>query len=160
MKPCDLAALVHECCSEVLGSMYFTALLELKQLESIPGPPACPAAPVCFSLQFTGDVSGRFGLHLEQVAARALAANFLGKDETDISPLEIGEVAGELANMLCGSLMSRVEGEHTFALSHPEADRPAPPYRGEPLSFLLETDLGAIAIWILIERSDLCRDPT
>ena len=87
-------------------------------------------------------MSGHFGLYLEQVTARSLAANFLGVEEAEVSSDEIGEVAGELANMLCGSIVSRVEGEHKFVLSHPE--------RADTLPF---KDLGDVFILSLIHIS-------
>jgi hypothetical protein len=153
MRASDLAGLVPECCSEVLDAMYFTTLLGSVPLDSLPAClPDADVAPA-FSLRFGGDISGRFGLHLEQATARTLAANFLGEADADVSSTEVSEVVGELANMLCGSLMSRVEGEHSFALSHPEAGLPAPPDDGDLLVSMLETDSGVITIWILIERS-------
>jgi hypothetical protein len=152
MRASDLAGMIPECCSEVLDAMYFTTLLGSVPLDAVPD--CRPDADAhAFSLCFVGDISGRFGLHLEQATARTLAANFLGEAEADVSSTQVSEAVGELANMLCGSLMSRVEGEHSFALSHPEAGLLAPCDDGDLLVSLLETDIGIITIWILIERS-------
>jgi CheY-specific phosphatase CheX len=133
--------------------MFFTAVLGSVSLDAVPGPVVDDVA-MAFSLRFIGDISGRFGLHLQQTAARNLAANFLGEADTDISPIAVSEVIGELANMLCGSVMSRVEGERSFALSHPVAGSMTPPHDCDSLVIsTLETEVGAITIWIAIEGS-------
>jgi CheY-specific phosphatase CheX len=156
MRASDLAGLIPECCSEVLDAMYFTTLLGSVPLDTVPECLPDADATHAFSLSFVGDISGRFGLHLEQPTARTLAANFLGEADAGVSSAEVSEVVGELANMLCGSLMSRVEGEHSFALSHPESGLLARSDDCDLIVSLLETDSGIITIWILIERSP-CR---
>jgi CheY-specific phosphatase CheX len=151
MKASDFAVLIPEYC-EVLDAMYFTTLLGSTTLESLPAevPGADPV--LAFSLQFVGDISGRFGLRLEPAVARSLTANFLGEQDTDVSAVEVSEVAGELANMLCGSVMSRVEGEHSFALSHPEPGVVTFSGVEDLLISLLETDCGTITVWVSIEE--------
>ena len=153
MKAHEFAGLVPECCSEVLDAMYFTTLLDPVSLQQVPEVAQDPGAPLAFRLRFAGDVSGQFGICLELAAARSLAAKFLGEQDSSISSIEVGEVAGELANMLCGSVMSRVEGEHKFVLSHPEASVP-PRFPSVDDMFVcrLETDCGAITVWIAIEE--------
>ncbi|HVX67697.1 MAG TPA: chemotaxis protein CheX, partial [Bryobacteraceae bacterium] len=47
--------------------------------------------------------------------------NFLGaEDESGIQEEQVGEVLCELANMICGSVLSRLAGDLAFDLSHPE----------------------------------------
>jgi len=157
MKASEFAGLISECCSEVLDAMYFTTVLDSQLKESMPEAEPDEADSLSFDLQFVGHISGHFGLHLAQATARNLAANFLGEEETDISSAEAGEVAGELSNMLCGSVMSRVEGDDKFVLSHPE-----------PCNFVvragvddvlisrLDTDNGAITVWVVID-GEPCR---
>lgn len=156
MKACEFTGLIHDCFSEVLDAMYFTTVLDSgpRELTADGSPEA--GALVAFSLRFAGDVSGSFGIFLEESTASKLAANFLGEDESSISVIEAGEVASELANMLCGSVMSRVEGEHKFVLSHPEAVA-LPPVMGtgDDLVCRLATDSGDVTVWIALEE-DLC----
>jgi CheY-specific phosphatase CheX len=156
MKACEFAGLIPECFSEVLDAMYFTTVLDSRPQEMAAGDSPGTDAPIAFSLRFAGDVSGYFSILLELSTARKLAANFLGEDESSISAIEAGEVAGELANMLCGSVMSRVEGEHKFVLSHPEAVA-LPPVVGTGDEFVcrLATDSGDVTVWIALE-GDLC----
>jgi CheY-specific phosphatase CheX len=112
--------------------------------------PEARAGDLAFSLRFRGDVHGTFGLIVGVPMARAVAANFLGEEEETLSGKEVAEVVGELTNMLCGSIVSRIEGTSKFALSHPE------PFAGvladlEILSSNLETDSGILQTWIALD---------
>jgi len=157
MKAYEFASLLPECCSEVLDAMYFTTLLDSASLEQAPEALSIPCIQLAFKLRFVGSLSGRFSICLEEATARHLAANFLGEESDSLSSIEVVEVASELANMLCGSVMSRIEGEHKFVLSHPEATSPVPlTGNEEAFSSRLETDNGAIMVWIVIEEAP-CR---
>jgi hypothetical protein len=57
---------------------------------------------------------------LSAASARLLAAGFLGEDEEALTASQPGEVVCELANMLCGSFVSGLEGEEKFELGSPE----------------------------------------
>lgn len=156
MKAVELAMLIPECCSEVLEAMYFTAVIGAISAASAPQPAPQLASSddqaLAFSLRFTGDISGCFGLRLHNGTARALAANFLGEDPSDISASDLSEVTGELANMLCGSLMSRVEGKHKFVLSHPEPSHLSScSNSANTLVSTLDTDSGEVLVWVMIE---------
>ena len=148
MQASDFTPIVTECCAEVLESMYFASVLET---SSHPGMNRAPQADeYAFSLRFQGDVHGSFGVSLGAAMARTLAANFLGEQEETLTDVEVAEVVGELTNMLCGSIVSRVEGTSKFALSHPE------PFLHEPadldiLTTELETDSGSVFTWITID---------
>lgn len=149
MKACEFAGLIHECSSEVLDTMYFTTVLGAAPLELASG--VVTDDLLAYSLSFVGDISGRFGLHLGRNTARTLAANFLGEADADISDSDISEVVGELANILCGSVMSRVEGEHPFALSHPLAGSQTLSGADDFLTCVLNTESGSITVWVLVE---------
>lgn len=151
MKACEFAGLILECSSEVLDTMYFANVLASTPLEAESDILADADESLAFGLQFVGDISGRFGLHLNRNTARTLAANFLGEADAEISWGDINEAVGELANILCGSVMSRVEGEYPFVLSHPVAGSQTFPGAGDFLTCALETDCGNIAVWIQIE---------
>jgi CheY-specific phosphatase CheX len=148
MKACEFSSLIRECSSEVLDTMYFTTVLSSTPLESTE---SGADQLLSYNLQFVGDVSGRFGLHLNRNTARTLAANFLGETESDLSYSDIAEVVGELSNILCGSVMSRVEGEHPFVLSHPLAGSQTLTGADDFLTCVLDTDSGSITIWVLVE---------
>jgi CheY-specific phosphatase CheX len=153
MKASEFAILIPECCAEVLDAMYFTTVLSSTLLEKVPQAMPDTDADMAFGLSFTGDISGNFGIQMQPATARALAANFLGEDDPNTSSTAVSEVVGELANMLCGSVMSRVEGERKFALSHPEVVILAPSDVDDILVSMLETDSGAITVWVSVEGS-------
>jgi hypothetical protein len=157
MKASEFAELVSSCCGEVLDSMYFTTVMETSHPKELAEPvedelTAVDAEEYAFSLTFKGDICGRFGLHVGSAMGRGLAANFLGEDEADLSPVEVGEVIGELANMLCGAVVSKVEGRSKFVLSHPEA-MPSLPRLGDvdALVSRFDTDGGTITTWVVVE---------
>jgi hypothetical protein len=157
MKASEFAELVPSCGNEVLDSMYFTTVLETthpKELaEAGEGEQiAVGDEEYAFSLSFKGDVCGRFGLHLGAATGRGLAANFLGEEESDLSASDVGEVAGELANMLCGAVVSKVEGRSKFVLSHPEAMQLLPRLgQLDALVSRFDTDGGTITTWVVVE---------
>jgi CheY-specific phosphatase CheX len=148
MRASDFSPLVSVCCAEVLESMYFTTVLEA---SSHPGQNrATKDDEVAYWLRFQGEVHGSFGLSLDTAMARMLAANFLGEQEEALTEVEVAEVVGELTNMLCGSIVSRLEGTSKFALTHPE------PFIHKPadldiLTTDFETDNGMVHTWLTID---------
>jgi CheY-specific phosphatase CheX len=70
-------------------------------------------------LTFEGEPSGALFLSLSAPAARQIAADFLGIDESAVSAAQTADVVCELANMICGSVLSRVESAARFRLASP-----------------------------------------
>ncbi len=97
----------------VLETMFFSAPLG-------PAEPEDGASVVEARLAFHGNPSGTLDVCLSEASARLLAAGFLGEDEETLSDSQPGEVVCELANMLCGSLVSKLETEESFDLTSPE----------------------------------------
>jgi len=100
----------------VLESMYFTSVLG-------PAEQGVGTDGWVSALEFQGELSGSFSLRMGGETARMLAANFFGEDESEVSETAIGDMVGEMANMLCGSVLSRIETEMHFKLSHPTVER-------------------------------------
>jgi CheY-specific phosphatase CheX len=151
MTACDFVDFFTGCCSEVLDTMYFTTVL-----DAVPETELRPLrqGDFAFSLNFQGDVSGSFGLHLDYSTAYSLASNFLGEDRGELPCAEVGDVISELANMLCGAVMSRVPSTHKFVLSHPEALASSLDLRREDaLIARLATDTGVITTWVVVTSS-------
>lgn len=92
--------------------MFFIRSVETGQ-ESAPEP------EIVAHLTFKGEPSGSLTLSVAAGAARSVAADFLGEEEPALSEQQIGEVVCELANMICGSVLSRVESAITFQLATP-----------------------------------------
>jgi CheY-specific phosphatase CheX len=149
MPESDLGQLLSESATEVLETMFFTSTL------SEQAPPEPVAGPgICATLSFQGDPPGRFGLRLPAGTARKIAASFLGKNEAEVSEIQIGEVVSELANMLCGSVLSRLEKETMFHLSHPEIDPAGVGRRCSLKGFhkSLQMEEGTIGLWLDLEQ--------
>ena len=74
-------------------------------------------ADVAFSGTFHGTVSCR----LPRVMARDLAAAFLGMPEAELDPHAdtVRDLAGELANMVCGRWLTATQPGGLFDLAHP-----------------------------------------
>jgi chemotaxis protein CheY-P-specific phosphatase CheC len=114
-----IASSIHEALQqavhEVLETMFFVRELEDDAHADRPEIPELAAG-----LDFEGNPGGHLTLVLDGHAARAVAADFLGADESALSDLQVEEVACELANMICGSVLSRTESETRFRLSSPQ----------------------------------------
>lgn len=87
---------------------------------------------IAASLSFEGSPPGRFGLVVSDLVARNLAANFMGGDEAaSLLPGQVAGVVSELANMICGAVLSEMESNSNFNLGSPSsirvsADEPGP----------------------------------
>jgi len=68
---------------------------------------------------FDGEPPGSLTLRVSRDAARSISADFLGAEEGELTEQQVGEVICELANMICGSVLSRVESAATFRLASP-----------------------------------------
>ena len=99
----------------VLETMFFTGTEGER-----PGHAPVAGGAIEARLRFDGERPGEFRVMVAPRAARSIAANFLGlDDEAGIAEAQIGDVACELANMICGSVLSRLAGDLAFELSHP-----------------------------------------
>jgi CheY-specific phosphatase CheX len=137
MQISNFDLLVNSSASEVLETMFFTGVLG--ETENL------PTDPITTRLNFRGTPSGSFGLSLSQDSSRQIAAGFLAEDEQEISQERVDEVVCELTNMLCGSLLSKIESEATFELSHPEL---APLPDNPEYSSNFEIENGTLGVWM------------
>lgn len=136
-----------EATGEVLETMFFTGVYGPAQAAAAAAEPRVAAR-----LSFEGTPSGALTLSVSEPAMRALTANFLASDQDDALPSsQLGCVVCELANMICGSLLSRVKTEEHFRLSAPELlpeGAVCPP--GEP-NQSLDVGEGTIDLWLSLE---------
>lgn len=135
--------------AEVLESMFFTSPAGDAAPEAASGGPWISAA-----LSFRGNPSGRFGVDVRLDTGRRIAASFLGQEEDALTETQAGEVVCELANMICGSVLSRLERESRFELSQPKiglagASRPDTPGARR----VVELEEGPLAIWLELEEA-------
>ncbi|MGO9259869.1 MAG: chemotaxis protein CheX [Bryobacteraceae bacterium] len=110
-----LSEALREAVDEVLEKMFFV------QSEGQAAPDRPPEELVAARVDFEGSPSGTLSLRVTLPAAHRMAADFLGEEASELPATRTTEVVCELANMICGSVLSRVEGETAFRLSAPLA---------------------------------------
>jgi len=120
MQEPEVLEVLRTSTEEVLETMFFSYVLGDNSEAGAAPEEESPATPsVSSRLSFRGAPSGVFEVSLSLPAAQSLAAGFLGEDEPELSPKQIGDVVCELANMLCGSILSHFSSASVFDLSHP-----------------------------------------
>jgi len=103
---------------DVLEKMFF--------LQCVSDPEDATSGPeIVAHLTFEGRPSGSLTLSITARAARNVAADFLGAEPSDLSHQQVADVVCELANMICGSALSRIESSTTFRLAAPQIVHPA-----------------------------------
>ena len=107
-----LDGLLSDAVQSMLETMFFT--------ESLPGEGSEDLPALAAALSFRGSPSGDLAVSISAASLRQLAAGFLGEDESDISEEQAGAVVCEMANILCGSVVSRLESDRTFDLASPQ----------------------------------------
>jgi CheY-specific phosphatase CheX len=133
--------------TEVLESMFFLEALGEAEDSSADGD------TITARMIFDGDPPGSFRMWLERKAANAIAADFLGEDATVLTVQQCTDVILELANMICGAVLSRVESRATFRLGGPHTQtldsgviEPA-----EETRYTVETGRGTLTVAIHME---------
>ena len=128
---------------EVLETMFFT------DVNGAAGPGCAPPA-VSAAVRFHGQPSGILSVGVTAESALRMTADFLGEEFPErIAAEAVSSVIGELANMICGAVLSRVESGETFQLGTPEPLPPGSPFSQAPACRAL--DLGDGSIHLLLE---------
>jgi CheY-specific phosphatase CheX len=136
---------LRESVNDVLEKMFFAQTLG----ESGPWESAGAAAPeICARLTFEGERGGALTTRMTYSAARQVAADFLGADEAAVPDQQVADVVCELANMICGSVLSRVESAGTFRLSAPRIvpSWTTPPAGPDTTNYGVELSNGRLAV--------------
>jgi hypothetical protein len=106
------------------------------------------------SVRFRGPARGRVALRLQGGILPTIAANMLGRDTTPGSSVE-RDALGELANVICGSVLPALAGPSaTFILEPPRLDEAwaAGPNSTCVASASLAVDRGRADIMLLIDE--------
>jgi hypothetical protein len=146
--------LLLESAQKALETMFFASP------DTVSTEPRRPAGElIAASLTFQGTPPGRFGLIVSDLFARTLAANFIGCDDpASLLPAQVAGVMGELANMMCGAVLSEMESDVNFDLSAPEsihvgADEPGPDFSaGSPSICRFEFSEGALVSFLMFKE--------
>lgn len=144
-------SMLAECASLILEKMFFA------NVSADAGEPLAPAGPMLGAVvAFAGPQSGSLAIAVETETARTLAADFLGLSATDdLGPEKIEDTLGELANMVCGSTLSRFDDEGIFSLANPSCGPHAVDMAmsGDGVRLLLDIGEGTLALCLKIESA-------
>jgi len=99
---------------EVLETMFFEIPVEGPQESD-----GASTSSLCALATFTGSAEGLLVVSLTPPALERLSASFLGLEEPEISESQAAGVLCELANMLCGSTLSRLDPGARIAIAPP-----------------------------------------
>ncbi len=102
---------------EVLETMFFASIEEMARDRVEGGSGDRVGAMVAFH----GACEGRLAISLDRGAVKGLAAGFFGEDAAEMGVDQCESVMGELANMVCGAMLSRLERKAIFCLEAPVA---------------------------------------
>jgi len=124
----------------------------LEVLGEVAEPPPQPET-VTVQVSFEGDPPGYFQMRIARAAANTVAADFLGEDLESLTDRQSTDVTLELANMICGATLSRIESRAAFRLGSPEvvADDTVERKSGEDTRCTVETASGALTVAIQME---------
>lgn len=149
MVSTELDQALSDAAAEVLESMFFTTLMDDFEMSENP-----PGRWTSARLSFHGKPPGHFGVRIPLETARKITASFLVLEEDAVTETQIGEVVCELANMLCGSVLSRLEKETCFELSQPEIEAPEAVCPADATACCaLQLEEGPLALWLQMEHA-------
>jgi CheY-specific phosphatase CheX len=98
---------------DVLETMFFSETFGSCETEA-------RAAQLEARVAFSGASSGSVAVRISESSARSLAASFLGEAEESLGDAQVSQVVCEVANMLCGSIVTKMESQGCFDLGAPE----------------------------------------
>lgn len=104
-----------EAAVEVLDTMFFELPAGTPQVWEGPPPDA-----LCALVRFAGTSEGRLAVVLEPLSVHRLAAAFLGMDEGETTEGQAADVLCELANMICGASLSRLNPDSRIVIESPK----------------------------------------
>jgi hypothetical protein len=108
--------------NEVLETMFFSAVFGPGTETEGPRMTAC--------VSFSGSHSGALEVSALEGTVTALACSFLGVMEDELPKGQAPAMLGEMANVLCGALLGRVEPEGRFRIAPPEVGTSQEPLPG------------------------------
>jgi CheY-specific phosphatase CheX len=121
MKNKDMTTAMKNSISEVLETMFFLSLdffhndADIRELWTT-GKDQILAA----KLSFSGPLSGYAIFCIPKKSASSVTADFMGKDEEEISDDQINGTVKEIINMVIGNTFSRYDPDVVFDLGVPE----------------------------------------
>jgi len=143
----ELEDLLGVAAEEVLETMFYTGIFG-------PGTEAPDGPYLSAGVSFRGSRSGALDVSAPQSTATALAAAFLGESVESVPAEQVPTVIGELANVLCGVVLGRVEEGGNFAIAPPRIARLDGPELAEHypgVRCVFEIEEGTLSVGLTIE---------
>jgi CheY-specific phosphatase CheX len=109
----ELQTALDQVTEHLAETMFFTTVVDRK--GDLGGEPGYSA-----SIAFSGTHAGTVRVAMPHSTAAALAANFLGEPDEEGASGRAAALVGELANILCGSLVGRMDPAGQFTIGPPE----------------------------------------
>jgi CheY-specific phosphatase CheX len=135
----EIGTLIGETVEKVLETMCFSAVMgpvESGQAQASLGMGAC--------VSFRGPSRGSVLIGCSPAGAQFLAKNFLG--EEIVSDEQSSQFLLELANMICGAVVSAFGGAGQYDLSLPESVAPASLLSGSGIRCDFELEQGCLSV--------------
>ncbi len=112
----NLASILLDCTDQVMSTMFFTGICDEIPAEQLP-----LERVLTSTVRFEGPLNGTFKIAVSEGPALTLATDFYGAD-SPVDQEAVESVIGELGNILCGAVLSRVDPNGLFTLDTPELD--------------------------------------
>jgi CheY-specific phosphatase CheX len=132
--------------TDVLETMFFTPVMGDTAAASASGD------LLAARLDFSGGLTGTLAVQVTMPAAREIAANFIGGETDQPHADAVGDVIAELANMVCGSVLSHLDGEAHFDLTHPRLIDPLSAASPQSASRTLEIEGGEVTLFLYLDK--------
>lgn len=100
---------------EVLETMFFETAEPVECRHQ-----SCTGNCLGAKVRFEGSPHGELRVMLSRELAGPIACGFLGIDPQEVTAEEEKQIACELANMICGAILSRLHPDARVALAAPE----------------------------------------
>ena len=149
----ELGELLGSATEEVLETMFYTGAFG-------PGTEG-GGTYLSAGVSFRGSRNGALDVAAPESTALALAAAFLGETVESVPPEQVPTVIGELANVLCGVILGRVEEGGQFVIAPPHVSRQdmAELVRNLEVRRVFELEEGTLSVGLTIDLSSDTESP-
>jgi hypothetical protein len=119
LPPADLALGLHAAVVEVAENSLF-AFADQSDQATFDAAAGATGDWICTHIRFTGSTCGTLEVNTPAALVRRLCASFAGASPDDaISESDVVDFAGEFANMVCGTWLTRTCRHESFSLTPP-----------------------------------------
>jgi hypothetical protein len=139
--PESLVGVLRRVPAEVLETMFFAEAVAADCSH------AWLRSAVEVGIRFEGSHLGEMRLSVSRDAANSIACAFLGLEPLELTEPLCAQVILELANILCGAILSHFWPESKLAIGAPEISAEASPFN-DALHCCFEMPEGKLAVWI------------